>query len=159
MDSINITLILAQLVNFLILFIIFKKFIADKLIMTIIARRELQARLERAAEDYEKSITQAEKQKKDILKQARRDAQAMMWDMETLAHKKSWDIILAAEHKANLALEAWRRQLQKERLSMLTQMKSKIIDLSLRLNEKLFEDKAIDREFMEKELKTIQIWD
>ena len=157
MDNINITLILAQLANFLILFMIFKKFIADKLIATIETRRELQAKLELAAAEYEKNIAAAKQEKEDILKQARENAKTMMIDVEALANKKSVDILLRAEEKANLTLEGGRRQLEKERLSMLAQMKSKIIDISLRLNEKLFDDEAVDQEFMAKEMESIKM--
>ncbi len=157
MDSINFTLVLAQLANFLILFLIFKKFIADKLIATIMSRRELQAKLEKAKADYEKNIEKAKQEKEDILAQARENAKTMMIDVEALANKKSVDILLQAEDKANLTLEAGRRQLEKERLSMLAQMKSKIVDISLRLNEKLFEDEAVDREYMEREIEDIKM--
>lgn len=157
MDNINITLILAQLANFLILFLIFKKIVADKLIATITTRRELQEKLELAAAEYEKNIEKAKKEKENILKQARENANAMMVEVEALANKKSVDIILAAEKRAKLEVEAGRRQLDKERLSMLAQMKSKIIDISLRLNEKLFDDEAVDREYMQKELQNIKM--
>lgn len=157
MDNINITLILAQLANFLILFLIFKKFIADKLIATITTRRELQAKLDKAAAEYEDNIAKAKAEKEAILKQARENAKTMMIDVEALANKKSVDIILAAEQKAKLAMEAGRRQIDKDRLSMLAQMKSKIIDISLRLNEKLFEDANVDKQFMEKELKELKM--
>lgn len=157
MDNINITLVLAQLANFLILFMIFKKFVADKLIATIETRRELQAKLEKAAAEYEINIAAAKKEKEDILAQARENAKTMMVDIESLANKKSVDIILAAENKAKLAIAAGRRQLDKERLSMLAQMKSKIIDISLRLNEKLFDDQTVSRDFMENEMDNIKM--
>jgi len=157
MDNINITLVLAQLANFLILFMIFKKFIADKLIATISSRRELQAKLEKAAAEYEINLAAAKKEKEDILDQARENAKNMMIEVESLANKKSIDILLAAEDKANLTLEGGRRQLEKERLSMLTQMKSKIIDISLKLNEKLFEDSNASRDFMENEMDNIKM--
>ncbi len=157
MDNINITLVLAQLANFLILFMIFKKFIADKLIATISTRRELQAKLEKAAAEYEINLAAAKKEKEDILEQARENAKNMMIEVESLANKKSVDILLAAEQKANLTLEGGRRQLEKERLSMLSQMKSKIIDISLRLNEKLFDDEHASRDFMEKEMDNIKM--
>jgi len=157
MEGLNITLVLAQLANFLILFMIFKKFIADKLIATISSRRELQAKLEKAAAEYAINIAAAKKGKEDILAQARINAKNMMIEVESLANKKSVDILLAAESKANLTLEWGRKQLEKERLSMLSQMKSKIIDISLRLNEKLFDDQNVSRDFMENEMDNIKM--
>lgn len=157
MDSINFTLVLAQLANFGILFLLFKKFIADKLIATIQQRRELQARLELAAQNYEKNMAQAEADKQAILEQARHQAKNMMIEIEALANQKSVDIILAAEKQAELELQWARRQLEKERISMLAQMKSKIVDISLRLNEKLFDDAGVDRKFMEQEMKGLKI--
>jgi len=157
MDSINSTLVLAQLANFGILFLLFKRCIADRLIATIQQRRELQARLEAAAENYEKNMAQAEADKQSILEQARKQAKNMMIEIEALANQKSVDIILAAEKRAELELQWARRQLEKERISMLAQMKSKIIDISLRLNEKLFDNPKWGKEFMEKEMKNIKI--
>ena len=156
MENINLTIILAQIANFLILFLIFKKFIADKLVNTIKERRELFKKLENAEEKYKETLKMAEEEKAKIIKEARDKAHQSSIEIERLANKKSIDILLRAENDANMIIEWWRRQLEKDRLTMLSQMKSHIIDLSLRLNEKLFDKKEVSKEFMEKELEKIK---
>ena len=46
--------------------------------------------------------------------------------------------------------------IEKERLSMVNTMKSKIVDLSLKLNEKIFRHEKANKDFMEKELEALK---
>jgi hypothetical protein len=45
---------------------------------------------------------------------------------------------------------------EKERLSMVSEMKTKIVDLSLKLNEKIFKNEKANKDFMQKELETLK---
>lgn len=105
MENINLTIILAQIANFLILFLIFKKFIADKLVKTIKERRDLFKKLENAEEKYKETLQKAEEEKAKIIKEARDKALETSIEIERLANKKSIDILLRAENDANMIIE------------------------------------------------------
>ena len=48
-------------------------------------------------------------------------------------------------------LESARTQIEKERLDMENNMKTKILDLSLKLNSKIFNKESANKDFIEKE--------
>ena len=100
MDNIDFMIILAQIVNFLILFLIFKKFIADPMNKIISERRSLLAKLASADAEYAKILEKAKSEQSDILIQARKDAEKLMRDMEELSKIKGHDIVESAEKKA-----------------------------------------------------------
>ena len=152
MDNINLGLILAQVVNFWILFFLFKRFIADRLNKTISKKRALLKKIDNAELEYKKTIESAYKQKDSIMKEARSWANKLFLDMEVLMRTKREELLESAEIKADLIVEWGRRQIERDRRTMLTQMKSKIVDLSLKLNWKLFKKSSVDKDYMEKEL-------
>ena len=155
MENINLTIILAQIANFYILFFIFKKFLADKFNITIKKRRELFKKLEYAEKNYKETLKKANDEKDKIIKESKDKAQQSSLEIEKLANKKSVKILLRAEQEANQIIKLWRNQLEKDRLTMLSGIKAHIINLSLKLNEKLFNEKNVSREYMEKELEKI----
>jgi len=146
-------IILAQVVNFLIIFFIFKKFIANPLNETLLKRRELLAKLASADEEYATILEKAKSEQTDILVQARKDAEKLLRDMEELSKLKGSDIIEAAEKRADTIIASGKRDVEKERIYMMGEMKEKILELTLKLNEKIL-DKAEgkNKAFIQKEL-------
>jgi F0F1-type ATP synthase membrane subunit b/b' len=59
---------------------------------------------------------------------------------------------MEADSKKNNALA----DIEKERLSMVNEMKDKVVDLSLKLNEKIFKNEKANKDFMQKELETLK---
>jgi len=57
-----------------------------------------------------------------------------------------------AEIEAKNIIESSKGEVEKERLSMLEEMRSKVASLSLKLNEKLFDKESVNKDFMEKGL-------
>jgi len=152
MGNLDLMIILAQVLNFLILFLIFKKFVADKLIASIATRRELIAKLDNAQEEYRKTLEMAYKEKEEILKEARASANLLSKDLIDLAKKRELEILAIAEKRADMIIQAGDRQVEKDRLEMIEGVKWYILDLTLKLNSKLFKDEKVDRNFMKSEL-------
>ena len=150
--QIDIFILLAQIINFGILLYVFQTFIAKKLNTRLEERRAQLKKLETAEDHYNQKMSLAKQQKEAMLDEARQTTSALMKESEVIAKEKAQKIIA----KANLATKAildWaRRETEKERLTMLAQLKEHIIDMSLRLNEKMFGKKTVNREFLEKEL-------
>jgi len=94
----------------------------------------------------------AEKQRKKMLEEARKTSRNLMKESETLAKAQATAIMNDANAKAMSILDGGKRELEKERLSMLSQMKEHIVDVSLRLNEKMFGKNKTSKEFLEVEL-------
>lgn len=155
MDNINLTVIIAQIINFLILFILFKKFVADKLNKTISEKRELTRKLENAEKEYKKTLEKAYLEKSNILKDARKNANKLFKEMEQLSKARELEILERAEKRADMIVEWGQRQIEKDRLEMIEWVKSYVLDLTLKLNSKLFKDEKVDRDFLKKEIKNL----
>lgn len=156
MDNISISVIFAQLINFWILFYVFKKFVADKLNKAIRERKQLEKKLKDADKNYKLTIDKAYMERDEIMRGARDKADKIFSDMEGVALTKSAQIIQKAETRAALIVEWGKNEVIKERLAMEIEIKEHVLDLALKLNEKLFDSSKVDRDFMAKELEEIR---
>lgn len=138
MLQIDIFIVLAQLINFGILYAIFKYTIAEKLTKKIADRQAWLEKLKRADEHYEQKMKLAEDQREEMMQEAKKTSRNLMRESEILANAKAQAIKKKAKAEVNALLDGGKRELEKERISMLSQVKSHIIDVSLKLNEKMF---------------------
>ena len=136
MDSISVWAIIAQLINFWIIFFIFKYFLWEKIVSIIEERRKNM-----------KASADAENIAKERMEAARAEAQIIVDEART----KASEIESRAEKESEYLLENARNQIEKDKLDMENNMKSKILDLSLKLNSKIFNKETANKDFMEKE--------
>lgn len=155
MDELSLWIVLAQLINFWILFFIFKKFLWEKIVSAIEERRKhLQASNE--AEDIAKSkVEEAEKEVENILENARKKASEIEKSAEEISKQNSAKSLAKATRDSEYILWSAQSQIEKDRLDMENSMKSKILDLSLRLSSKIFSKEAPNKDFLEKELNVL----
>ncbi|MCD5375184.1 ATP synthase F0 subunit B [Candidatus Gracilibacteria bacterium] len=152
MLQLDIFVVLAQLVNFGILYYIFKTFVADKLNAKMLEREAQLEKLNTAEDHYEQKMSLAAQQKDEMLDQARQTTATLMKESEAISREKANTIIKHANRQALAILDGGKRELEKERLTMLAQMKEHIVDVSLRLNEKMFGPGKTNKEFIEAEI-------
>lgn len=101
-------------------------------------RRQQLEKLKKADEHYDEKMFLAEKKGKEIEENARKTSRNLMKESEILAKAQAKAIQEKAHAEALAILDGGRREIEKERKTMLTQMKSHIIDISFKLNEKMF---------------------
>lgn len=104
----------------------------------ITEREEQLKKLERADEHYKEKMELAEKERKEMVENARKTSRDLMKESEIVAKAKADAIMQKANADALAVLDGGRREIEKERKTMLAQMKEHIIDVSLKLNEKMF---------------------
>jgi len=85
--------------------------------------------------------------------QAREKASSIETDAESLAKKNKEKILESADQEAKNIVDNALGDIEKERLSMANALKKKVVDLSLKINKKLFDEEKINKEFIEKEIK------
>ena len=73
------------------------------------------------------------------------------WDTLEEIYNDYVELIPLLEKEAEYMLESARTQIEKERLDMENNMKTKILDLSLKLNSKIFNKESANKDFIEKE--------
>jgi len=156
MLQLDIFILLAQIVNFWILYYIFKSFIADKLNAKIQEREKQLEKLKTAEEHYEQKMSLAAQQKDEMIEEARKTTATLMRESEVISHEKAQKIIKKANREALSILDGWKREVEKERLTMLSHMKEHIVDVSLKLNEKMFGPGKTNKEFLEREIDNIK---
>jgi len=135
MDDIKLWVIIAQLINFWIIFFIFKYFLGEKIVTAIEERRK-----------FLKASKDAWNLAKEKIEEAEKQVDSMLVDKQN-----SNRIIERSEKEAEYMLESARTQIEKERLDMENNMKTKILDLSLKLNSKIFNKESANKDFIEKE--------
>lgn len=156
MDDLKLGIVIAQMINFGILFFIFKHFLGEKIVKAIEERRAHLQQFEDAEKQVKEKVAQAQKEADDLVKQARDKASEIENNAEEIAKTNSAKAKEQATMEAESILTNARADIEKERLSMMNTMKSKVVDLSLKLNEKMFNKESANKDFMEKELEALK---
>ena len=157
MDNLSLSIIVAQIINFLIIFFLFKHFLWEKIVEAIEERRRKLKALEDSDEIVKKKISEAEEKAKKILEESRRNAQDIQQKNDELIKRNTEIKLSEAEKKAEAIVDSASRDIEKERWSMLEEMKNKVLDLSLKINSKVFWDSSKNKEFIEKEVNSAKI--
>jgi F0F1-type ATP synthase membrane subunit b/b' len=126
--------------------------VADKLNGKMLEREAQLEKLNTAEDHYEQKMSLAKQQKDEMIDAARQTTVTLMKESEIISREKANTIIKHANRQALAILDGGKRELEKERLTMLSQMKGHIVDVSLRLNEKMFGPGKTNREFLEAEI-------
>jgi F0F1-type ATP synthase membrane subunit b/b' len=101
-------------------------------------------------------IEAAEKQAEELIISARNKALEIESNADGIAKKNVEKSKEKASMEADSILGNARANIEKEKLSMMNEMKSKVVNLSLRLNEKMFSKESANKDFMEKELEALK---
>ncbi len=105
MWDISIWGIIAQIINFGILFFLFSKFLTKPITNMVEKRRELIKKLEQAELSYSEKINEAEEEKKTIINDAMIEKEKIIMEAWMLASKRKEEILDEAKNKANLLIE------------------------------------------------------
>ncbi len=115
-----------------------------------------QKKLEEDYKNIDKLIKEAEEKKEAILSEARQKSDTILSDAEEMAKQKKNSIIEKAEQEAKTIIESGKNEIEKEKLSMLNWVKSKLTGLVLKFNKKLFWEEKLNKDFVEKQLSQIK---
>lgn len=157
MDDLNVSIIIAQIINFWIVFFIFYHFLWKTIVKTIEDRRNKMENLDKSDEVVKSILEAANKEAEMILRNSRKEAQEIQENAEVISKKATAQKLEEAERKAQSILEWAQRDIEKEKLWMIDSMKQKVLDLSLKINSKVFDNKDSNKEFITKEVNSIKI--
>lgn len=157
MEDINLWIILAQIINFWIIFFIFKYFLWDKIVSIIEKRREQLKALDNSDALVAKKMMEAEEESKKLIDEARQKAHSIESTSQDLAKKEYARKLAEAEVKAQAIEDSATRDIEKQKIDMVNSLKDRVLEISLQLNSKLFDDSSKNKEFMQKELNSIKM--
>lgn len=119
---------------------------------------EWEAKQKKVQEDYnnaEKILEEKRLEGESILEKARSKGNAVIEEAESLANAKKEKIITEAETQAKETAEVAKSQIEKDRQSMISGIKKNVIDMTLKLNEKLFKDSKVSKDFIDKHIDSL----
>ena len=154
--DIQIGVIIAQIINFLIIFFLFKRFLGVKIVAAIEQRREYLQQANDSKQASKEIMEKAEKQKQEFLDEARHQAEKIRQDSIALAKNEAKKILEKAENEAKYYMDKAQETIESERRTMLEQMKRKILDTAILINKKVFSKQDSHKEFLEKQLSVLQ---
>ncbi len=136
--GLNVQSFLFQLITFVIVLLILRKFVYGRLVDTLESRRqavieslddakEAAARLDATKNDTEKLLATARKEAADIVNVARKESASLIADAEEKAKKKAQHTIDAAEKRLSQDIEKARHELKAEMVQLVATATESII--------------------------------
>ena len=129
---------IVQFIILLLIIWVLNKFIFVPYLEYLDKWEDKQKKLEEDYKNIDALIAEAKAEKESILEKARKESDEMITDAESIAKNKRNSLIEKAEEDAKAIIKSGKAEIEKEKLSMLADVKSNIIDLVLRFNKKLF---------------------
>ncbi len=114
-------------------------------------RKHLEAEIAKSAH----ILTDAHNQATNIIDQAKVDAKLIASEIAENARKESVELIKKAHQDADAARAKWFDDIALERKMIVEELRSKVIDVALKMNEKLFEKNESNVEFLKVQAKEI----
>ncbi|MFC1797838.1 ATP synthase F0 subunit B [Patescibacteria group bacterium] len=139
------------------MFFIFYHFLGKTIVKTIEDRRKQLESLDNSDDVVREKLEAAAEEAKGIIDEARKNASDMQKNADEISKKDTAAKLKMAEEKAESIMDSARRDVEKERLGMLSAMKEKVLDLSLKINSKVFDNKDNNKEFISKEVNSIKL--
>jgi len=150
--GINPVLLVAQIVSFLILFTVFKKFLYGKIIEALEERRNNIQKTFTDKEELEKKLKNVEIE----LEEKRKETLLWKKSIETEANKEAQkireDIVQKAEGEGNRELQKARGRIKLESIQAKKDLTSEVKDLTLGIINKVIESKTKDSKWQRAEL-------
>lgn len=146
-------------VQFIILFVVLwvlNKFVFKPYLAYLDEWEEKQKKIEKDYKNIDNLVNGANEQKENILKEARQKSDEIISEAQVAANSKKSIIIEKAENEAKEIVESGRRQIEKDKLSMLSDARWNIVDLIVKFNKKLFWEEKVSREFVDREIDLIK---
>ncbi|HRX63896.1 MAG TPA: ATP synthase F0 subunit B [Candidatus Absconditabacterales bacterium] len=154
--DISVGAVLAQIINFLILFFLFKKFLTKPISKVIYERRSLIKKLENADKAYEEKIEIARMEAKEIVQDGIDRKDRLVAEAGILANNKKDEILKDAKMQADKILS----DAENKAKSLENELEKNFIDgvkkTSLLVVKKLLQkDKDIKKEYLNEAVKEV----
>ena len=153
---VSVDTFIIQFIILLLIIWVLRKFIFIPYLKYLDKWEDKQKKLEEDYKNIDALIADANNEKESILKKARKQSDEMISEAEKIAKNKRNTLLEKAENEAKWIINSGRAEIEKEKLSMLSDVKSNIVDLVLRFNKKLFWSEKVSSEFVEKEIELMK---
>ena len=146
-QSVNLGIIIFVLWKFL--FVPYSRFLDEE----AKKRKQLETEIAKSAH----ILTDAHNQATNIIDQSKVDAKLIASEIAENARKESAELIKRAHQDADAARSKWFDDIALERKMIAEELRLKVIDVALKMNEKLFAKNEANVEFLKVQAKNIEL--
>lgn len=144
-----------QTIILLVVLWVLNKFVFKPYLAYLDDWEEKQKKLEEDYKNIDVIIKNAHAEAENIVSEAKANGKNIIGEAESIAKKRREDIILKAENDAKELIDAWKNEVEKERVWMVNSLKSMIVDLVLKFHKKILKEERFSQDFVEKSLEGI----
>jgi F-type H+-transporting ATPase subunit b len=145
-----------QAINFAIVAIVLRSFIFKPYMKYLEEETAKRAELESKLAESDSVLTGAKSEAEKIVDKARVDAKMMGAEIVENARKEWSEISARAQADADAARAKGFAQVEQERKAMAEELKGKVLDVALKLNQKLFDKNDANVDFLKKNATNIE---
>lgn len=138
---IDTKLILAQFINFAIVFFVLYKFAYGPVLRVLKERTKKIEKGLRDAEESQKKLTEISEKEKEVLVKARKEAQEIIKKAEEQAVKNKEGIIAEANKQADILIKKAQVGIEEEKNKVMLEVKNEIAGLIMLATEKIVGEK------------------
>lgn len=147
MEDINVWLIVAWIINFLIFIMLFRLLLWDRIVRVVEERKNMIERLKNADEEYNTMISNAKKESNDLISEAEQTKSKIIHEAHLIAESEKLKIIRDGEAKVeimkeNAAFEAQKleKQLKEEWVNSVKMTSKKVVKRLLKRDKDLWDE-------------------
>lgn len=155
LEFVTVETFVIQFVILLVVLWVLNKFVFKPYLAYLDEWEEKQAKVQEDYNNADAILEEKKKQGDEMLEKARAKGNSVIEEAESLANSKKEKIISDAESQAQWTLDAAQKQIENEKNSMLSWAKDHIINMALKLNEKIFKDEKASKDFMSKNIDSL----
>lgn len=143
--GINLKIFLAQLVHFLIVLIIFWKWIYKPIVKILDKRAGTIEKSIQQAKEVEERVAKLEAERKDILAAAKADASHRLEEAQNSAEARKNDILVQAKVEVERVVKSGKEQLVKEKKAMICEAKQEIAEVAVAAARQILKESVSEK--------------
>lgn len=147
--NIKLDVLIVQIIHVVLLIYIFNAIFGKSLADALIARKELQKKLENADETYAEKIAEADAKATDILSAAYTEKQKILADAQDAAKRVEWKILADAEKQKETMIRDAQEKLAYEKSILEWSFVSLVKDTSKKVLQKIGTEKAVQDAYVD----------
>lgn len=134
-------LLIAQVINFVILFFLLKKFLFKPVLGLLEKRREKIEKSMRDAERIEKELAAIREKREEIIKTANQKAEEILHEAKEIAESQKTKILADTKKETEKMLDEARASIEKEKDKLVDEAREDLAELVLLATEKVVREK------------------
>lgn len=157
MDAIfDLSSFIIQTINLLIIAFVLRTFFFRPYLAFLDKEREQRRMLEESLKNSEKIVEDARIESKKIIDEAKSEAKTLSIQILETAKSEAKSMNEKAQSEVNLMKTQALSELYNERNALERELQARVLDVALKLNEKLFTSSEANQDFLKKQASNIQ---